>query len=266
MRSIPIGILVSLLLGMMLSMCGVPIIAPTTTVTPTMPGTAISPTPALLSSPVPTSTPTEAAPATHTPTSSLTATITRTPTITLTPTYALPEVVVNQQAHCRYGPSIAYLHAADLYEGDHGVVWGRFAYSHWLWIKFDKLGYACWAAPSVIDVTGDLSQLFYTEPDLMKVGSNVYGPPQNIQAVRDGNQVTITWKRVGMTADDDRGYFIEAWVCQDGAYLWWTAALPDQYATSYTVQDDDSCKKASWGEIRSVEKHGYSEAAPIPWP
>jgi len=49
---------------------------------------------------------------TFTPTETLTPTITFTPTITATPTYAFPTVTVNKQAHCRYGPSVAYLHAA----------------------------------------------------------------------------------------------------------------------------------------------------------
>jgi len=173
---------------------------------------------------------------------------------------------VNTQAHCRYGPSKAYLHAADLYPGDKGVVWGRFKYSAWLWIKFDKLAYACWAAPSVLDITGDISRIYYTEPDLIKVGSNQYGPPHNVSAVRDGNQVTITWERMVMTADKDRGYLIEAWVCQNDAYLWWTVSFPDQYTTSYTVQDDSGCSQPSSGQIRTVEKHGFSEPVQINWP
>ena len=72
------------------------------------------------------------------PTFTLTPSITPSPTITPTPTFAFPVVTVNQQAHCRYGPSGAYLHAADLYAGDVGTVRGRFAYSKWLYIKFDK--------------------------------------------------------------------------------------------------------------------------------
>lgn len=175
-------------------------------------------------------------------------------------------MVVNKQAHCRYGPSVAYLHAADLYPGDKGTVRGRFAYSNWLQIKFDKLNYFCWAAPSVVDVTGDITRVYETEPDLLKVGTSQYGPPKNISAVRDGNQVTITWDRVAMTKDKDRGYFIEAWVCQNGAYLWWTVSFPNQYTTSYTVQDDAGCGEPSSGEIRTVNKEGYSRAAKIPWP
>lgn len=173
---------------------------------------------------------------------------------------------MNKQAHCRYGPSIAYLHAADLYQGDRGEVRGRFPYSNWLQIKFDKLNYWCWVSPSVVDVTGDITRVYETEPDLLKVGYNRYGPPHNVRAVRNGNKVTITWDRVVMTKDDDRGYFIEAWVCQKGAYLWWTVSFDNQNKTTYTVQDDAGCSEPSSGEIRTVEKHGYSKPVKIPWP
>ena len=44
-----------------------------------------------------------------------------------------------------------------------------------------------------------------------------------------------------MTEDKDRGYFIEAWVCQDGLYKWWTVSFPDQYTTTYTVRDEQGC-------------------------
>src|SRR5512141_1687874 len=113
-----------------------------------------------------TSAPALTATETFTPTVTLTATITPTFTVTTTPTFAFPTVTVNKQAHCRYGPSAAYLHAADLYAGDKGTVRARFIYSNWLYIKFDKLGYMCWVAPSVVDVVGDVSTVGYKELNL----------------------------------------------------------------------------------------------------
>src|SRR5690349_16411531 len=183
--------------------------------------------------PVPTLTftPTE----TVTPTITLTPTITATFTITATPTFAFPTVTVNKQAHCRYGPSVAYLHAADLYAGDTGTVRGRYIYSKWLYVKFDKLNYFCWVAPSVVDVVGDVSTVAYKVLNMQSIGSNMYGPPGNVTAVRDGSRVTISWNKVEMTFDDDRGYLLELFVCQDGNYLWWTDSYPDQDSTSYTV-------------------------------
>lgn len=222
--------------------------------------------------PSPTSTQPPTATASFTPSPSPSATVTPTASITTTasitptPTFAFPQVEVNKQAHCRYGPSTAYLHAADLYPGDTGSVRGRFAYSAWLYVKFDKLSYFCWVAPSVVEVSGDISTVWLTEPNLQRVGSNMYGPPQNVQAARSGEQVTITWDQIRMTEDDDRGYFIEAWVCQESRYLWWTVSFPDQYTTSYTVTDQAGCPAASRGKIYTVEKHGYSEPVEIPWP
>jgi hypothetical protein len=193
-----------------------------------------------------------------------TSTNTLTPTITLTPTFAFPDVVVIvDAAHCRYGPSKAYLHAADLYEGDHGVVQGRFHYSDWLYIKWDKINYRCWVSPYVVDINGDTTTIGYAEIGLERIPSTLYNPPQNVQATRDGDRV---WDRVNMTVDDDRGYLIEAWVCQNGSYLLWTVSFPDQYTISYTVEDKAGCHSPSSGKIFTVEKHGYTQPTTISWP
>ncbi len=198
-------------------------------------------------------------------TASLTPTLTETPGPTATSTFAFPVVTVNQQAHCRYGPAKAHLHAADLYPGDVGTVRGRFQYSKWLYIKFDKLNYFCWVAPSVVDVNGDISTILFAEPRLPGP-SVLYNPPQNVQAIRDGKKVTISWDAVKMTKDDDRGYFLELFVCQDGAYLWWTFSYPDQYTTSYTIKDEAGCPAPSGGKLYAVEKHGYTRPVELKWP
>ena len=231
-------------------------------VTPTAPRSTA--TRELTEIPEPTATSTR--PATSAPTTTPTAAIVLSPTVTATPTFAFPTVTVNKQAHCRYGPSVAYLHAADLYPGDTGTVRGRYIYGNWLYIKFDKLNYFCWAAPSVVDVAGDVSTVAYKELSLQSIGSNMYGPPGNVTATRDGNNVTISWDRVEMTLDDDRGYLLELFVCQDTIYKWWTDSYPDQHSTSYTVRDEGGCAQPSSGKLYTVEKHGFSEPAIIPWP
>jgi hypothetical protein len=200
------------------------------------------------------------------PTITFTPTIELSPTISATPTFDFPNVTVNKQAHCRYGPSVAYLHAADLYPGDAGTVRGRYIYGSWLYVKFDKLNYFCWVAPSVVDVAGDVSTVAYKELNLQSIGSNMYSPPGNVTAVRDGSRVIISWNKVQMTYDDDRGYLLELFVCQDGNYLWWTDSYPDQDSTSYTVRDEAGCAQPSSGKLYTVEKHGFSEPAIIPWP
>jgi hypothetical protein len=224
----------------------------------------VTPTPAATDTLEATFTPTYTQ--TSEPTRTFTPTLELSPTITATPTFAFPTVTVNKQAHCRYGPSVAYLHAADLYPGDRGTVRGRYIYSKWLYVKFDKLNYFCWVAPSVVDVVGDVSTVAYKELNLQSIGSNMYGPPGNVTAVRDGSRVTISWNKVEMTFDDDRGYLLELFVCQDGNYLWWTDSYPDQDSTSYTVEDESGCSQPSSGKLYTVEKHGFSEPAVIPWP
>ena len=214
----------------------------------------------------PESTITSTATSAPTPAATQTPRIELSPTVTATPTSAFPTATVNKQAHCRYGPSVAYLHAADLYPGDAGTVRGRYIYSQWLYVKFDKLNYFCWVAPSVVEVVGDISTVAYKELNLQSIGSNRYGPPGNVTAVRDGTTVTISWNKVEMTLDDDRGYLLELFVCQDGAYLWWTDSYPDQDSTSYTVKDEAGCAQPSSGKLYTVEKHGFSEPAIIPWP
>jgi hypothetical protein len=224
------------------------------TLTPTVTSTT---TPTLTETP--TITPTE--------TITLTPTITPTETITLTPTFDFPKVVVNKQAHCRYGPHMAYLHAADLYAGDTGTVRGRFNLSSWLHIKFDKLNYFCWVAPSVVDVTGDITRIKFTQPLLPVPGLYLYDAPDNIVVTRDENKVKITWDQVHMTTDKDRGYFLDLFVCQKGQYLWWPISFPEQTTTSYTVRDEKGCSQPSGGTIYTVEKHGYSKPKTIPnWP
>jgi hypothetical protein len=235
----------------------------------TLPETTIPFLPTETPSPLPK--PTETIPPSLTPTPSATPTITITPTITetpgpsVTPTFSFPTVTVNKQAHCRYGPNIAYLHAADLYIGDVGTVRGRFQLSKWLLIKFDKLGYFCWVAPSVVDVVGDINSILYSEVYLPGP-SVLYKAPGNVTAVREGKKVTITWDTVPMTKDDDRGYFLDLFVCQGKAYLWYPVALENRDSTSFTIKDEAGCSEPSGGKLYAVEKHGYTKSTEIDWP
>ena len=218
--------------------------APTTTPTSTVTSTATrTPT----KTPIPTQT--------HTPTT------TSTPTITPSPTYSFPTITVLMQANCRYGPAKAYLYAWGMYPGDTGTVWGRNYSGTWLWIQPDNIEYQCWIAASTVEIHGDISILRVAPVRLPH--SVLYGPPDNISAVRDGNSVTVSWQKVNMTEDDDRGYMIEANVCQDGNLIWMAVATMDNF---YTFTDETSCSSPSNGLLYTVEKHGYADPVPIPWP
>lgn len=206
--------------------------------------------------PTPTATPTQ----TLTPTPTETPTITPTSTITPTATLEVGGVRVDQQAHCRYGPGTAYLHAADLYAGDHGALWNRNYSGSWLWVRFEKVTYACWVSASVVEVGGDIfSVTVYFHP-LPK--SVLYDAPDIVTASRQGDEVTVDWEPVWMTVDDFRGYMIEAKVCQSGNLI---SVAVHTDGTSYTFQDESGCGGSS-GRLYAVEKHGYTDWVSIPWP
>lgn len=166
------------------------------------------------------------------------------------------------QAFCRYGPAKAYLPADDLYAGDRAIVHNRNWNGAWLWILVEKDGRHCWAAASVLDVTGDVSRLVeYYHPLPQSV---LYGPPGWVNAERQGDTVVVTWAKVNMTEDDDRGYFLKVRVCQSG-YL--VDIVASTMETTYSFTDEaGKCESASGGEVFTVEKHGYTGPASIPWP
>jgi hypothetical protein len=215
---------------------------------------------------------------TFTPSETLTPTITDTPTLTETPTltltetptftatYDFPKVVVNKaMAACLFGPAKAFLWKFDLVQGDKGVVWGRAANSNWLWVKFDRWPDGCWLSPYVVDITGDPKKLL-VQPIRLPITNALYKPPTNVQTERNGDQVTVTWDEVWMTEDDDRGYFLDVWVCQNNMFVWVPMSLPDQYHASATFTDQPGCSQDSGGKLYTVEKHGYTSPVDIPWP
>jgi hypothetical protein len=213
-------------------------------------------------------TPTPAATATITQTATRTPTPTRTtvPSATRSPTFDFPKVTVSvANAACRFGPSTAYLWGRDLHQGDTGVVWGRAANSTWLYVRMDRLDIPCWVAPSVVTVDGDVRRVAI-QPVRLPITNALYGPPTNVRAVRSGGQVTVSWDAVWMTADDDRGYFLDVFVCQNGIFVWVPVAKANQYQTSHTFTDGPGCSPRSGGQLYTVEKHGYTSPVNIPWP
>lgn len=215
----------------------------------------------------PTPLPTDTLPPSATPLPSATPTVTLTPTFTLTatisptPTFDFPGATALEQANCRYGPGVAYLYSHGLYAGDRAEVHGRSASGAWLWLQPENLERHCWAAASVLEVVGDIMTVKVVQSLLPH--SDFYGPPDDVGADRDGDQVTISWDRVEMTEDDDRGYLIEAVVCQDGQLVGVAVQTDDN---SYTLDDDRSCSGESSGRLYTVDKHGYSDPVEIPWP
>jgi hypothetical protein len=236
-----------------------PTAAPTSTPTPTL-------TPSYTPTALPTSTdaPTPQPP-TPTQTESPSPTLTSTPepsaTIEPTPTRGAPLAAISMQANCRYGPGTAYLYSHGLYSGDQALVHGRSPYNSWLWIKPANLDRHCWASPSVMEISGDLALVSYVQHVLPK--TTFYWPPTNVKTVRNGEKVTVSWDRINMTQDKDRGYLIEATVCQNG-FLVWMAVRTDNVFYEFT--DQGGCSGSSSGLLYTAEKHGYTDPVVLQWP
>lgn len=221
-----------------------------------------TPTVALASPTEPVKTETQSLQSTATPTVSPRPTLpAATHTLPVTPTPAQPWAAVAVQAHCRYGPGVAYLHSHDLYPGDRSLIDGRNPSGTWLWIQPENLERHCWAATSTLTVYGDIASLNVVTSRLPY--SDLYGPPQNVQTAREGTEVTIAWDAIPFTVDDDRGYMLELRLCQNGALSTQTFQT---YDSSLTVTDELDCDSPSGGTLWGAEKHGYTQPVEIPWP
>jgi len=170
--------------------------------------------------------------------------------------------VIVAQGFCRYGPEKAYLYSHELNQGDPILVHGRNAFGTWLWVQPHDLDRHCWAAASLFEIIGDIMEANVVETELPK--STFVRLPEGVVASRDGTEVTISWSHAHyIPIEDRRGYLIELYLCQNGAYFW-TAYHTEK--NDLYVTDEPGCHQPSRGLLYIAEKHGYSDPVEIPWP
>jgi hypothetical protein len=207
-------------------------------------------------------TPTLTPAVTDTPTPDYSPTPSFTPS--MTPTYVVPRGRVNTRAQCRYGPGAAYLYKYGLFEGNTMEIIGRNELGTWAYIQAIGGNNPCWINASLLDITrGDFMSLPVTYNRLPK--SDLYNPPSAVSAVRVGNDVTIQWTKVWMTEDDDRGYLIEAWLCQDGQLVFTPIGVKSN-VLAIKVIDEPGCLEPSGARVYTAEKHGYTQWRLARWP
>lgn len=243
----------------------------TATPTPTATGTA-SPTaePSL----TPTAPPTASRTASQTGTATATQTISPTPTETATviPTYqVLRGTVRSELLSCRYGPGADYLYRFGFVQGLPIVFTGRNDAGTWLYGQ--GLGYeqACWVNARFIALNGDASALEPVYPDKVSVPiyrDPLFPPPTDVEAVRQGDQVSIFWKGYELALGDRESansprYLVEAWVCQGGEFVFRPVGT---FVESALITDEAGCSEPSHGRLFLVHKDGYVGPVPIPWP
>jgi len=195
----------------------------------------------------------------------LTPTNTVIPSPTLTPTYAILRAKVLVRANCRYGPGWPYLYKYGLVVGSNFEVLGRTDLGTWLLVQgVGDHDNACWVKADLMDVKGDVMTVQPTYIPLPQ--SPYYVPPTGVAAVRDGNEVTVSWNAISFRAGDETAsppYLLEAWLCQDGQLVFTPLGT---YETLVTVVDEAGCSEPSHGRVFFVEKHGYTNWVEVPWP
>jgi hypothetical protein len=165
------------------------------------------------------------------------------------------------QSNCRYGPGSAYLYEWGLYPKNRVTVLGRNHDGSWIYVDpWTYIDY-CWVKTDLLELDGDVMFLPELEP-VLPFGE-LYWPPTNVRASRNGDQVMVAWNLVPMTEDDDRGYLIEAWLCQDGEIRFTPLHF---WASPAFLLDEPECNEPSHARIYTAEKHGYTQWVLIPWP
>lgn len=238
-----------------------------TQVLPTATSTAsFTPTPTSTATFTPSPSPT--ALPTSSPTATATVTPTATPTATPIPTYIkLRGKVIIEQAVCHYGPGAPYLYKYGVYKDSNLEILRRVEYGNYIEIQAIGGNNPCWVREDYLEIKGSLLDL---EPvnaeDVHLPISPYYTPPTGVSARRDGDMVTVFWHPLVLRPGDDSEqvpYIVEAWVCQDGQYIF----LPvGSYQTAAQVRDEAGCALPSHGFLIAAEKHGYTWRVKIPWP
>ncbi len=231
---------------------------------PTLTGTQnMSPTASIL-----TQTSTFEASQTATMYPSKTLTATALPSETPVPTYEILRGEVNaEQVSCFYGPSKAYLFKYLLLGGSNLDIIGILPDTGYIQVRAIGGHNPCWMNLEWMDVRGDIDTLQPIDPeDILLPASPYYSALNNVSAVRNGDQVTISWTPLFLRAGDDslqEPYLVEAWVCQEGRQVF----IPiGAYTNLANVIDEPGCEELSYGRVYGVEKHGYTRYVVIPWP
>lgn len=216
--------------------------------------------------------------ATQTATATQTSTATASPSFTAVPTYAILRGEVLNRMACRYGPGDIYLYRFGLIAGNRMEVRGRVDLwngretSTWFWGLPEFFPDVCWVNARDVKLDGELSSLEVVYPDEVKLPvlrDPRWPAPQNVEATRLGDEVTISWDLYDVPlgereSENSPRYVLEVWLCQDGQVRF--TPVPVYDFTKETVIDQAGCAEPSHGRIYLSEKHGYVGPVEIKWP
>ena len=199
------------------------------------------------------------------------ATFTQQPTASPIPTYSiLRGVVLPDKVSCRYGPGAMYLYLYGMVKTATQDIIGRTDSGSWVLTRSHGDNKACWVKSEFLDIAGDIMSLEVVYPDKFKIppSNQGYRSPWDVVAVRNGNDVTISWKSEALRPGDEESatsvlYVVETWVCKNGELLFTPIGA---YTPQVSITDEPGCKQASHGRVFFSEKHGYAGPTEINWP
>ncbi len=186
------------------------------------------------------------------------------PTATITPTYTTLSGRVLQLSNCRYGPGAPYLYKYGLVEDSNLEVIGRNDLGTWILVRAIGGNNPCWVKAALMELNGEVMSVAPTYTPLPQ--SPYYGPLTGVSAVRNGNEVTLSWNAMALRPGDDSEqypYLVEAWVCQSGKLAFTPVG---SYETIVNITDEPGCSEPSHGRVYGVEKHGYTNWVEFSWP
>ena len=281
MLGVPVGKLLTLLLGAIfiagatitLSQYNIPGAVGEITETPTL-FAVVPPSPTLTPTLVLTFTPTQP----ETATSTLTQTVTPTPSLTSTPAFAVLQGELINRVPCRYGPGDIYLYRFGLAPGNRMEIRGKVDQGSgrqaqtWLWGLPEFFPAECWVNARDVRLGGELSSLEVVYPDKVDLPflPNPRWPvPQNVEALRQGDEVTVSWDFFDVPLGERESpnsprYVLEVWLCRNGQVTF--TPIPVYESTRISVIDQAGCAEPSHGRIVLSEVHGYVGPVEIEWP
>jgi hypothetical protein len=179
-------------------------------------------------------------------------------------------VVIPEKVSCRYGPGAMYLYLYGMVTGATQDIIGRTDSGQWVLTRSRGDDKACWVKAEFMKIDGDVMLVEQVYPDKIRLikSNQGYRLPWNVVAVRNGEDVTISWESEARRPGDEESatsvlYVVETWVCRDGQ-LWFTPI--GAYIPQVTVKDELGCQQPSYGRVFFVEKHGYTGPTDIIWP
>jgi len=222
--------------------------------------------------------PTSTTTATETPAPTATGTASATPSLTPVPTFAILTGELVNRVACRYGPGDIYLYRFGLIPGNRIEVRGRVDTGSgriaqtWYWGLPEFFPDVCWVNARDVKLAGDPASLEVVYPDKVDVpftGDPRWPAPQNVEAARQGDEVTISWDFFDLPlgereSENSPRYILELWLCRDGQVTF--NPLPVYDVTKVSVIDQAGCAEPSHGRVFLAEVHGYVGPVQIKWP